>query len=213
MTTLRTITQFKSALAGGGARPNLFEVSIPSFPTAAGSSVWTTTSGGEADTFKFLCKAAALPASNVAPVDVPFRGRILKVAGERTFDTWTVTVINDENFKIRTAFEKWMNGISKLDNATGASNPASYMADAYVYQLGRGAGTVESTANSTSSGGTSIQALRTYKFFDIFPTNISQIDLSYDTTDTLEEYTVEFQVQYWTAGASSGGSTGDVVIS
>jgi hypothetical protein len=213
MTTLRTITAFKSALAGGGARPNLFEVSIPSFPIAAGTSTWSTTAGGEADSFKFLCKAAALPASNVAPVDVPFRGRILKVAGERTFDTWTVTVINDENFKIRTAFEKWMNGISKLDNATGASSPASYMADAFVYQLGRGAGTVESTSNSTNTNGTSIQALRTYKFYDIFPTNISQIDLSYDTTDTLEEYTVEFQVQYWTAGTSSGGEQTDVVIS
>jgi hypothetical protein len=214
MTTLRTITNFKTALAGGGARPNLFEVSIPSFPSAAGgSTTWATTSGtGEADQFKFLCKAAALPASNVAPVDVPFRGRILKVAGERTFDTWTVTVINDENFKIRTAFERWMNGISKLDNATGASSPASYMADAYVYQLGRGAGTINSTTNSDSAGGTSIEPLRTYKFYDIFPTNISQIDLSYDTTDTLEEYTVEFQVQYWTAGASSGEAT-DVVIS
>lgn len=212
MTTLRTITQFKSALAGGGARPNLFEVSIPSFPTAAGTSTWATTSGGEAETFKFLCKAAALPASNVAPVDVPFRGRILKVAGERTFDTWTVTVINDENFKIRTAFEKWMNGISKLDNASGATNPSSYMADAFVYQLGRGAGTVESTTNSSNAGGTSVQALRSYKFYDVFPTNISQIDLSYDTTDTLEEYTVEFQVQYWTAGAATGSSIGDVVI-
>jgi|DEB0MinimDraft_6_1074348.scaffolds.fasta_scaffold06139_4 hypothetical protein len=214
MTTLRTITGFKSALAGGGARPNLFEVSIPSFPTAAGTSTWSTTGdANEAGLFKFLCKAAALPASNVAPVDVPFRGRILKVAGERTFDTWTVTVINDENFKIRTAFEKWMNGISKLDNATGASNPSSYMADAFVYQLGRGAGTIESTTNSTSANGTNVQALRTYKFFDIFPTNISQIDLSYDTTDTLEEYTVEFQVQYWTAGASSNGETTDVTIS
>jgi len=212
MTTLRTITAFKSALAGGGARPNLFEVSIPSFPAAAGAGAWSSTSGGEADAFKFLCKSAALPASNVAPVDVPFRGRILKVAGERTFDTWTVTVINDENFRIRTAFERWMNGISKLDNATGASNPASYMADAYVYQLGRGAGTPESTSNSTNANGTSIQALRTYKFYDIFPTNISQIDLSYDTTDTLEEYTVEFQVQYWTAGTATGGEATDVVI-
>lgn len=209
MSTLRTITQFKSALTGGGARPNLFEVSIPSFPTAAGTSAWTT---GEADTFKFLCKAAALPASNVAPVDVPFRGRILKVAGERTFDTWTVTVINDENFKLRTAFEKWMNGISKLDNATGASNPAAYMADAYVYQLGRGAGTIQSQGNSSSAGG-AIKPLRTYKFYDIFPTNISQIDLSYDTTDTLEEYTVEFQVQYWTAGGTTGGEATDITIS
>jgi hypothetical protein len=215
MTTLRTITNFKSALAGGGARPNLFEVSIPSFPAAAGgTTTWSSTAGtGEADKFKFLCKAAALPASNIAPVDVPFRGRILKVAGERTFDTWTVTVINDEDFKLRTAFERWMNGISKLDNATGASNPTSYMAlNAYVYQLGRGAGTPESTSNSSSAGGTSIDALRTYTFHDIFPTNISQIDLSYDTTDTLEEFTVEFQVQWWEAGTSSGGEATDVVI-
>jgi hypothetical protein len=203
MSTLRTITNFKSRLAGGGARPNLFEVSIPTFPTAAVGAGWDN------ESFQFLCKAAALPASNVAPIDVPFRGRILKVAGDRTFDTWTVTVINDENFKLRTAFELWMNGINKLDNATGATNPASYMTNAIVHQLGRGAGTKESTTNSSATGGTSITPLRTYKFYDIFPTNISQIDLSYDTSDTIEEYTVEFQVQYWTAGSTSdsGGAS------
>ena len=206
---LRKISDFKSALAGGGARPNLFEVQIPSFPSAAGTSVWQSGSGNEQEQFSFLCKSAALPASNVAPVDVPFRGRILKVAGERTFDTWTVTIINDENFKIRTAFEKWMNGISKLDNASGATSPASYMTDAFVYQLGRG-GTVAATSNLATST-TTVTPLRTYKFFDIFPTNIGQIDLSYDTTDTLEEYTVEFQVQYWTAGDTSGATT-DVSI-
>lgn len=203
MSTLRTITNFKSRLAGGGARPNLFEVSIPNFPIAALGSNWDN------ETFQFLCKAAALPASNVAPIDVPFRGRILKVAGDRTFDTWTVTVINDENFRLRTAFEQWMNGMSKLDNATGATNPASYMSNAIVHQLGRGAGTRESTSNTTANGGTSVTPLRTYKFYDIFPTNVSQIDLSYDTSDTIEEYTVEFQVQYWSAGstADTGAST------
>lgn len=203
MSTLRTITNFKSRLAGGGARPNLFEVTIPSFPTAALGAQWDN------ETFQFLCKAAALPASNVAPIDVPFRGRILKVAGDRTFDTWTVTVINDENFKLRTAFELWMNGINKLDNATGATNPSSYMTNAIVHQLGRGAGTREATSNNQSAGGTSITPLRTYKFYDIFPTNVSQIDLSYDTSDTIEEYTVEFQVQYWAAGSTSdnGGAT------
>ena len=164
----------------------------------------------DADTFKFLCKAAALPASNVAPIDVPFRGRILKVAGDRTFDTWTVTVINDEDFKLRSAFELWMNGISKLDNNTGATNPSSYMANAIVHQLGRGADKGRhSTTNSDIAGGTAIKPLRTYMFNDIFPTNISQIDLSYDTGDTIEEYTVEFQVQYWTAGSGqiTGGAT------
>ncbi len=183
--TIRTISNFKSKLQGGAARPNLFEVSIPSFPASV--------TGWDDETFNFLCKAAALPASNVAPIDVPFRGRILKVAGDRTFDTWTVTVINDEDFKLRTAFEQWMNQLSKLDNATGATSPASYMVDAYVYQLGRGAQRF-STTNTTNTTSTS---LRTYKFYDIFPTNISQIDLSYDTSDTIEEYTVEFQVQWW----------------
>ncbi len=211
MSILRTISDFKSALAGGGARPNLFEVSIPSFPEAAGQNAWKTAAGQESELFSFMCKAAALPASNISPIDVPFRGRILKVAGDRTFDTWTVTIINDENFKIRSAFELWMNGISKLDNNTGATNPTSYMTNAVVYQLGRGADKrAESKSNSEIAGGSSIPPLRTYYFYDIFPTNISQIDLSYDTSDTIEEYTVEFQVQYWKAGEGGGdGGTRD----
>ena len=124
MSTLRTITAFKSKLSGGGARPNLFEVEIPSFPEAAGANTWRTGDSQESDTFKFLCKAASLPASVITPVEIPFRGRILKVAGDRTFETWSTTVINDENFLIRNAFETWMQGISKNSNATGSSVPA-----------------------------------------------------------------------------------------
>jgi hypothetical protein len=202
MSTLRTISNFKSALAGGGARPNLFEVSMPSLPEAAGNPDWN------ADTFNFLCKAAALPASNISPIDIPFRGRILKVAGDRTFDPWTITIINDEDFKIRTALELWMNGISKLDNNTGATNPTSYMTNAVVHQLGRG-DKKESKQNYPSSGNSDLKPLRTYMFFGIFPTNIGAIDLSYDSSDTIEEYTVEFQVQYWSAGSDqdTGGAT------
>jgi hypothetical protein len=213
MSTLRTITDFKSKLAGGGARPNLFEVNIPSFPAAATNSgaTWATGANGEAEAFNFLCKAAALPASNIAPIDVPFRGRILKVAGDRTFDTWTVTIINDEDFKLRSAFELWMNSISKLDNNTGATNPTSYMTNAVVHQLGRGASNRMDNSNQNYDlvGGSGITPLRTYLFYDVFPTNVSQIDLSYDSSDTIEEYTVEFQVQYWTAGSqqTSGGAT------
>ena len=116
---IRTISAFKSKLAGGAARPNLFEVEIPASPPS-----WR-----EIGTMKlersstFMAKAAALPASNVAQIEIPFRGRVLKVAGDRTFDVWTVTIINDEDFKIRTAMEQWMNMLSKLDNATGATNP------------------------------------------------------------------------------------------
>jgi hypothetical protein len=202
MATLRTISNFKSALQGGGVRPNLFEVDIPAFPTSSGGNTWDRDTR---ENFKFLCKAAALPASNIAPIDVPFRGRILKVAGDRTFDTWTVTVINDEDFKIRTSMELWMNSISKLDNNSGATDPSSYMTNAYVYQLGRGAGKGKySTENNGVDGlEDGVTPLRTYKFYDIFPTNISQIDLSYESTDTIEEYTVEFQVQYWEVGGDN----------
>ncbi len=198
--TLKTITDLKTKLAGGGARPNLFEVSIPSLPEAAtNGSGWDAGSEGAsaASKLQFLCKATALPASNIANIDVPFRGRILKVAGDRTVDTWTITVINDEDFIIRNHMEDWMNGISKLDNNTGATNPQSYMTDANVVQLGHGAGLgINATGNTADTSSTQ---LRRYNFFDIFPTNVSTIDLSYDSTDTIEEYTVEFQVQYWSA--------------
>jgi hypothetical protein len=182
MARLKTISQFKSSMVGGGARPNLFEVELTTLP--AGVTGWNS------DKFAYMCKAAALPASNIAAIDVPFRGRVFKVAGDRTFDTWTVTIINDEDFQLRNAFEAWMQIISKLDNNLGATNPASYMSNATVYQLGRG-----STPSSTSNTGSDNSILKTYKFIDIFPTNISAIDLSYDSSDTIEEFTVEFQVQ------------------
>ena len=203
MAAAKTISQFKSKLAGGGARPNLFEVSIPSFPSSI-SDAWTSGDNGENGTFKFLCKAAQIPASTVAEIPVPFRGRVMKVAGDRTFDTWTVTIINDEDFKLRTAFEQWSNKLSKLNDNTGVTNPASYMTDAYVQQLGRGA-----TKFSTTNVGGEHSVLRTYKFYDIWPSEISSIDLSYDSTDTVEEFTVTFQVQYISIGNSLESSTGN----
>ena len=184
---LRKITDFKSKLTGGGARPNLFEVEL-AFPEEI------EIANDVKDKSRSLVKAAALPASNITPIDINFRGRILKIAGDRTFDTWTVTVINDTDFAIRSAFEKWMNQINKLSDATGTQDPAEYQEDAFVHQLDRDGST-----------------LRTYKFFDVFPTNISAIDLSYETIDTLEEFTVELQVLYWESikgvGANVGGDS------
>ena len=209
MANLHTITQFKSRLSGGGARPNLFEVNVNDFKFA--NPQWDN------ETFQFLCKASSLPASTITPVEIPFRGRVLKVAGDRTFDIWSVTVINDEDFKLRTSFEQWMNGISKLSDASGATNPSAYMGNATVNQLGRGynAGrnsTTGSSAGDASGGGSGVTPLRTYYFDGIFPTNVGAIDLSYDTGDAIEEYSVEFQVQYWIAGAdSSTGSPSDAV--
>ncbi len=210
MSTLRTISNFKSNLIGGGARPNLFEVSIPALPaaaTAAGAS-WGSAAGEEQESFNFLCKAAQLPASNVSSIDVPFRGRIFKVAGDRTVENWSVTIINDENFIIRTAMEYWMNGITKLDNNTGATNPQAYMTNAFVSQLGRGGSNGRnSESNSSADGGSPLLPLRVYTFFDVFPVNISSIELSYDSSDTIEEYTVEFAVNNIAVGQDPTGVT------
>jgi len=198
----RTISQFKGQLAGGGVRPNLFEVEL-NFPNGAGQTLGfmsnEATPAAEnatidnttsiAEKVPFMVKAANLPASNITPVEVPFRGRILKVAGERTFDTWTVTVLNDADFQIRTSMEQWMNGISRLTNGSGEVDPTMYTADALVKQLDRNGDT-----------------LRLYNFVGLFPTNVSEIALSMDTTDTIEEFTVEFQVLYWTVGAGDSSS-------
>lgn len=184
---LRRITDFKSKLVGGGARPNLFEVEL-AFPEEIAID------NDVKEKARFLVKAAALPASNITPIDVNFRGRILKIAGDRTFDTWTITVINDTDFAIRSAFEKWMNSINRLSDATGTNNPADYQEDAYVHQLDRDGST-----------------LRTYRFYDVFPTQISQVDLSYETVDTIQEFTVELQVLYYESikgvGANAGGES------
>ena len=134
---LRKITDFKSKLTGGGARSNLFEVEL-SFPGA----VSVEGLNDILNKARFLTKAAALPASNVAQIEVPFRGRTLKVAGDRSFETWTITIINDTDFSIRSAFEKWMNTINKVSDNTGLTNPADYQADAYVYQLDRNGDTL-----------------------------------------------------------------------
>jgi hypothetical protein len=177
----KTISQFKSALIGGGARPNLFEVELPNFP---GDIDW------DADNFRFMCKAAQMPAQNVASIDVPFRGRTFKVAGDRTIDTWTVTIINDEDFRLRNAFEAWSELIAKLDTNIGATDPSAYMVNAKVFQLGRG-----SVASSQDNSGSSNVVLKEYEFIDLWPTEVSTIDLSYDSTDAIEEFTVTFQVQ------------------
>ena len=185
---LRKISDFKSKLTGGGARPNLFEVEL-AFPQAVAID------NDVLQKSRFLVKAAALPASTISPIEVPFRGRILKIAGDRTFETWTITVLNDVDFVIRSAFEKWMNIINIMEDATGVQNTDEYQKDAMVHQLDRDGG-----------------ILRSYKFWDIFPTNISTIDLSYETTDTLEEFTVEMQVQWWEAYKGTSPAAGGEII-
>ena len=189
----RTISDFKGALIGGGARPNLFEVELTTLPAGIG---WNSSD------FSYMCKAANLPASNIANIDIPFRGRIFKVAGDRTIDPWTVTIINDEEFKLRNAFEQWADLIARLDNNMGVTNPEDYMSNAKVYQLGRGA-----SVSSSTNAGTNNAVLKEYEFFNIWPSAVAAIDLSYDSTDTIEEFTVDFQVQSYKFNGA-GGSNG-----
>ena len=180
---LRKITDFKSKLTGGGARANLFEV-VLNFPDAAQPDSDTL------EKTRFLVKGANMPASNIQQIEVPFRGRVLKIAGDRTFDSWTVTVINDADFSIRSAMERWMNTINRVSDNTGLTDPATYQADAYVMQLDRDG-----------------SVLRTYRFYDVFPTQVSPIELGYDAQG-IEEFTVELQVQWWQATKGDGPNAG-----
>ena len=189
----KTISQFKSQLIGGGARPNLFEVELTTLPAGI---------AGPADNFRYMCKAAQLPESTIANIDIPFRGRIFKVAGDRTIAPWSITVINDEDFRIRKAMEEWVDLIAKLENNLGATDPNAYMVNAKVFQLGRG-----STPSSKTNAGDRNAVLREYEFIDIFPTSVSSIDLSYDSSDTIEEFTVDFAVQSF-AFVDAGGPNG-----
>ena len=189
----KTISQFKSQLIGGGARPNLFEVELTTLPAGI---AWP------ADNFRYMCKAAQLPASVIANIDIPFRGRIFKVAGDRTIEPWSITIINDEDFRIRKAMEEWVDLIAKLENNLGATDPSAYMVNAKVFQLGRG-----STPSSKNNAGDRNAVLREYEFIYIFPTNVSSIDLSYDSSDTIEEFVVDFQVQSF-AFVDAGGPNG-----
>ena len=198
----RTISQFKSKLVGGGVRPNLFEVQV-NFPDNVDLGIQQD-GGGEfdGDRFRFLCKAASLPASNVGNIDIPFRGRTLKVAGDRTVDDWSVTVINDEDFGHRRAFEEWAQNIAQYGDSAGLTDPSSYMGQATVYQLGRNV----ASQQSGNSPATNSNILAQYKFVDIWPTTVDAVDLSYDTGDTIQEFGVTFKVQYYYPEKAGAGA-------
>ena len=187
----RNITEFRSRLAGGGARSNLFEVSIE-YPAELGLD---TDSNGAKAKGEFLIKAAEIPASNLGNIPVPFRGRVLPVAGDRTFDPWTVTIINDASFDIRRVMEEWSNLINDLQFDVGDINPADYQKSAQVFQLSR-----QSQGSGTSGNETNvIQTLRTYNFEGIYPNAVSSIPLDYGATDQIEEFQVTFNYLFWTA--------------
>jgi len=177
----RNITEFRSRLSGGGARANLFEVEI-AFPEELVIDLNLVT-----DKVPFLVKAAEIPASNLGNIPVPYRGRVLPVAGDRTFDPWTVTIINDTDFQIRDAMEKWSNSINDLQTAQGSIDPAVYQRSALVKQLSR----------EGSNPGDPEKVLRTYNFEGIYPNTVSSIPLDFGATDQIQEFQVTFNYLFY----------------
>ena len=169
---MANINDFKAKLAGGGARGNQFKVTMP-FPGYAQV-------GGEIEELAFLCKGTQLPAMTMPSFTVPFRGRQIKIAGDRTYADWTITVLNDTNFKLRNAFERWSNGINNATDGEGLTNPADYQVDAFVDQLDRNGTTIKS-----------------YTLRGVFPTIIAPIELSYDEATAIEEFAVTMAYQYF----------------
>lgn len=172
------VAEFRANMVGDGARPNLFAVAL-TFPTIVDGAVVA----GQKTTF--MAKAAQIPGSTIGSVTVPYFGRELKFAGNRTFADWTITVINDEDFLIRDAIEKWMNAInSHAGNVRNgnAINPSNYSVDAEVIQYGKGG-----------------NELKRYKFVGLWPQDVSTIDLAWDANDSIEEFSVTFGYQYWEA--------------
>ncbi len=187
-----TIDDFKANVAADFARPNLFQVDL-NFPTGI------INNAGLGNLGKFTIRAANLPASQVGVIEVPFRGRVLKIAGDRTFEPWTITVQNDSNFALRSAFELWASSIQAYnENYTSAAGLGSqddstgYFSDMLVHQLAR-----------DTKDGKKPKILKSYKFYNVFPSAIAAIDLDFGNNDAIEEFTVELQTQYWTPFDSS----------
>jgi hypothetical protein len=169
------INEFKSQLTGGGARPSLFQVQILN-PVAP-----------EAD-FKvpFMVKTGGIPASNIGGFEVPYFGRNVKYAGDRTFEDWTVTVINDEDFAIRNSMEAWSNAINTHDGNLRAL-PQDYKSTGIITQFSKDG-----------------SALRSYVFEGMYPITIDQIEMDWGTADTIEEFGVTFQYDFWRVEGVTG---------
>ena len=168
---MANISDFKAKLAGGGARSNQFKVTMP-FPGYAQV-------GGEIEDLAFLCRSTIIPSMSVPSFNVPFRGRSIKIAGDRTIGDWSVTVYNDTNFRLRNAFERWQNGINNMTDNEGLTNPVDYQVDAFIDHLDRNGNTIKS-----------------YTLRGAFPTSVGGIPLDYETTDAIETFDVTFSYQF-----------------
>lgn len=190
-----TLDDFKANVVSDFARPNLFQVDL-AFPSGIINNSSLVNLGN------FTVRAANLPSSQIGVIEVPFRGRVLKIAGDRTFEPWTITIQNDSGFVLRDAFELWASSIQAYnENFTSAAglgdedDSTGYFADMQVHQLARDV-----------KDGQKPKVIKSYKFFNVFPSNIAAIDLDFGNNDAIEEFTVELQVQYWTPETPSSNN-------
>jgi hypothetical protein len=174
---LGSVDEFKARLTGGGARGNLFQITLANPRGGLGVNL-------DIDFASFMCESGQLPASTVNTIEIPFRGRQLKIAGDRVFEPWTVSVINDTGFKIRNEMERWMNAIANHADAGGTQNPELYFADLSVQQFDRDE-----------------RVIKTYTFKDAWPSSVSAIELSYADAE-VERFQIEWQYQYWTSNTT-----------
>jgi len=166
--TTANINDFKANILGGGARANQFQVFLDN-PAGFGVGI-----NGAVDAF--MVKAASLPGQTITEVPVPFRGRTLYLSGDREFETWTTTIINDTGFKVRNSIEKWMSGINDLETSVGATVPSEYFGVMRVEQLDR-----------------DNNLLKSYTLKNCWPTSIAAIDLNYDTVSEIETFDVTWR--------------------
>ena len=183
------LLSFQKAIKGG-VRPNLFSVTH-GFPTGVTPPAITEVQGGEVP---YMCKAAALPATNVGTVELPFRGRVIKVPGDRTYEKWTATFYMDVAFELRSAYVKWIELTNGVDTNTAVADVTTggILEDVTVQQL-----------NKFGGNATELEVIREYKLISGFPVSVSQVSVAYDNNDSYEEFDVEFAYQYHT---STGGS-------
>lgn len=173
---------FRSALTGGGARPTLFDVTLP-FPVSAPD-------GAASTKLTFTCEAASIPSDTIGSITLAYFGRQTKWPGDRVFEEWNITIINDEDFLVRSAFERWLSAINSHNGnlrAEDAATPPGFGVDAFVKQYSK-------------TG----KPVKGYKFVGIFPTAVSQIDLGWPNTDQVEKFGVTLQYQWWESDTTDG---------
>ena len=201
MATPLGILEFQKAIRGG-VRPNLFSV-YHTWPQGTGLSepIVDGVAGSKGAAVTYMCKSAALPATNVGTVELPFRGRVIKVPGDRTYETWTGTFYMDDAFALRSAYEKWIELTNAVDKNTASTDIVDIFEDIKITQLDKFGGKGKADGK--------LKELRVYKLVAAFPVSVSQVSLAYDNNDSYEEFDVEFAYQYHTSVGSGGNDTVD----